>query len=107
MPLLFRGEDGLDYGDTFYNAIIILLFRREGGLNYGGTFYNAIIILLFRGEGGLDYEAQFITPLLFRGEDGLDYGGLAREWFFLLSHEMLNPMYCLFEYASKNNYRYN
>lgn len=40
----------------------------------------------------------------FRGEDGLDYGGLAREWFFLLSHEMLNPMYCLFEYASKNNY---
>jgi len=40
----------------------------------------------------------------FKGEEGLDYGGLAREWFFLLSHEMLNPMYCLFEYASKNNY---
>jgi len=40
----------------------------------------------------------------FRGEEGLDYGGLAREWFFLLSHDMLNPMYCLFEYASKNNY---
>ena len=29
-----------------------------------------------------------------------------REWFFLLSHEVLNPMYCLFEYANKNNYRY-
>ncbi|KAI2803976.1 WW domain containing E3 ubiquitin protein ligase 1 [Blomia tropicalis] len=43
----------------------------------------------------------FIT---FRGEEGLDYGGIAREWFFLLSHEVLNPMYCLFEYASKNNY---
>ena len=41
---------------------------------------------------------------LLRGEEGLDYGGLAREWFFLLSHDMLNPMYCLFEYASKNNY---
>ena len=27
-----------------------------------------------------------------------------REWFFLLSHEVLNPMYCLFEYANKNNY---
>ncbi|XP_075433327.1 LOW QUALITY PROTEIN: NEDD4-like E3 ubiquitin-protein ligase WWP2 [Ascaphus truei] len=27
-----------------------------------------------------------------------------REWFFLLSHEVLNPMYCLFEYAGKNNY---
>ena len=24
------------------------------------------------------------------------------EWFFLLSHEILNPMYCLFEYASNN-----
>lgn len=40
----------------------------------------------------------------FRGEEGLDYGGVAREWFFLLSHEVLNPMYCLFEYADKNNY---
>ena len=27
-----------------------------------------------------------------------------REWFFLLSHEVLNPMYCLFEYANKSNY---
>jgi len=27
-----------------------------------------------------------------------------REWFFMLSHEILNPMYCLFEYASNNNY---
>ncbi|OTF81042.1 NEDD4-like protein E3 ubiquitin-protein ligase WWP1-like protein [Euroglyphus maynei] len=43
----------------------------------------------------------FIT---FKSEEGLDYGGIAREWFFLLSHEVLNPMYCLFEYASKNNY---
>lgn len=29
---------------------------------------------------------------------------LPSEWFFLLSHEVLNPMYCLFEYAAKNNY---
>ncbi|KAK1803540.1 hypothetical protein P4O66_020956, partial [Electrophorus voltai] len=28
----------------------------------------------------------------------------AVEWFFLLSHEVLNPMYCLFEYAGKENY---
>lgn len=27
-----------------------------------------------------------------------------REWFFLLSHEILNPMYCLFEYTNDNNY---
>ena len=31
-------------------------------------------------------------------------GIIFREWFFLLSHEVLNPMYCLFEYASNNNY---
>jgi len=42
--------------------------------------------------------------IIFRGEEGLDYGGLAREWFFHLSHEVLNPMYCLFEYANNNNY---
>ncbi|EDO49327.1 predicted protein, partial [Nematostella vectensis] len=42
--------------------------------------------------------------ITFKGEEGLDYGGVAREWFFLLSHEVLNPMYCLFEYANKNNY---
>jgi atrophin-1 interacting protein 4 len=40
----------------------------------------------------------------FKGEDGLDYGGVAREWFFMLSREMLNPMYCLFEYAKNNSY---
>ena len=40
----------------------------------------------------------------FKGEDGLDYGGVAREWFFMLSREMLNPMYCLFEYANNNSY---
>lgn len=31
-------------------------------------------------------------------------GCFSREWFFLLSHEVLNPMYCLFEYAGKDNY---
>uniref|UniRef100_A0A8C6URB2 E3 ubiquitin-protein ligase n=1 Tax=Neogobius melanostomus TaxID=47308 RepID=A0A8C6URB2_9GOBI len=42
--------------------------------------------------------------IIFPGEEGLDYGGVARQWFFLLSHEVLNPMYCLFEYAGKDNY---
>ncbi|XP_078274932.1 E3 ubiquitin-protein ligase Itchy-like [Rhinoraja longicauda] len=42
--------------------------------------------------------------IIFPGEEGLDYGGVAREWFFLLSHEVLNPMYCLFEYAGKESY---
>jgi len=40
----------------------------------------------------------------FDGEDCLDYGGLSREFFFLLSHEMFNPFYCLFEYSAHDNY---
>lgn len=40
----------------------------------------------------------------FEGELGLDYGGLAREWFFLLSKEMFNPYYGLFEYSAMDNY---
>ncbi|KAG0144899.1 hypothetical protein CROQUDRAFT_659317 [Cronartium quercuum f. sp. fusiforme G11] len=40
----------------------------------------------------------------FDGEDGLDYGGVSREFFFLLSHEMFNPFYCLFEYSAVDNY---
>lgn len=53
---------------------------------------------------------------------GLDYGGLAREWFFLLSKQMFNPYYGkiilkiakkilnflifsgLFEYSAMDNY---
>ncbi|XP_033160287.1 E3 ubiquitin-protein ligase Nedd-4 isoform X13 [Drosophila mauritiana] len=40
----------------------------------------------------------------FEGETGLDYGGLAREWFYLLSKEMFNPYYGLFEYSAMDNY---
>lgn len=40
----------------------------------------------------------------FRGEEGLDYGGVAREWLYLLSHEMLNPYYGLFQYTREDIY---
>ncbi|OQV23506.1 E3 ubiquitin-protein ligase Su(dx) [Hypsibius exemplaris] len=50
------------------------------------------------------YDLRRRLFISFRGEEGLDYGGIAREWFFMLSHEVLNPMYCLFEYANKTNY---
>ncbi|CAH8600333.1 unnamed protein product [Schistosoma intercalatum] len=40
----------------------------------------------------------------FIGEKGLDYGGVQREWFFLLSREMFNPYYGLFEYSAADNY---
>ena len=37
----------------------------------------------------------------FEGEDALDYGGVSREWSFLLSHEMFNLSYGLFEYSAQ------
>lgn len=40
----------------------------------------------------------------FRGEEGLDYGGVAREWFYLLSREILNPNHGLFQYTSDDIY---
>ncbi|CAD6184939.1 unnamed protein product [Caenorhabditis auriculariae] len=40
----------------------------------------------------------------FFGETGLDYGGVTREWFFLLSHQIFNPYYGLFEYSATDNY---
>jgi len=40
----------------------------------------------------------------FEGEEVLDYGGASREFFYLLSKEMFNPYYGLFEYSAADNY---
>eukprot|EP01135_Chromosphaera_perkinsii_P006377 Nk52_evm106s485 gene=Nk52_evmTU106s485 len=40
----------------------------------------------------------------FEGEGGLDYGGLAREWFFLLSRELCSSRLGLFEYSGDSTY---
>jgi len=40
----------------------------------------------------------------FTGEEGLDYGGPSREFFFLLSRELFNPYYGLFEYSANDTY---
>uniref|UniRef100_A0A8R1XKV5 E3 ubiquitin-protein ligase n=1 Tax=Onchocerca volvulus TaxID=6282 RepID=A0A8R1XKV5_ONCVO len=40
----------------------------------------------------------------FENETGLDYGGVAREWFYLLSHDIFSPYYGLFEYSATDNY---
>jgi len=42
--------------------------------------------------------------IVFDEETGLDYGGLSREWFYLLSKEVFNPYYGLFEYSATDNY---
>jgi E3 ubiquitin-protein ligase HECW2 len=40
----------------------------------------------------------------FTGEEGLDYGGPAREFFFMISRELFNPYYGLFEYSAIDTY---
>lgn len=60
---------------------------------------------VFRAPPFFSFLLQRRLYITFVGEEGLDYGGVAREWFFLISHEMLNPMYCLFQYATNNNYQ--
>ncbi|XP_038044586.1 E3 ubiquitin-protein ligase HECW1-like isoform X2 [Patiria miniata] len=42
--------------------------------------------------------------ICFPGEEGLDYGGPSREFFFLLSRELFNPYYGLFEYSAIDTY---
>ncbi|ESK90467.1 ubiquitin-protein ligase [Moniliophthora roreri MCA 2997] len=54
------------------------------------------------GHSGEDLKRRLMVS--FEGEDGLDYGGVSREWFFLLSHEIFNPSYGLFEYSTHDNY---
>ena len=42
--------------------------------------------------------------ITFKGEMGLDYGGVSREWFSLLTTEIFNPYFGLFEYSAIDNY---
>uniref|UniRef100_A0A1A9VS02 HECT-type E3 ubiquitin transferase n=1 Tax=Glossina austeni TaxID=7395 RepID=A0A1A9VS02_GLOAU len=42
--------------------------------------------------------------VLWDSEEGLDYGGPSREFFFLLSRELFNPYYGLFEYSANDTY---
>ena len=40
----------------------------------------------------------------FDKEEGLDYGGPSREFFFIISREVFNPYYGLFEYSANDTY---
>lgn len=50
------------------------------------------------------YLKRCHMTVTFDEEDGLDYGGPSRELFFLLSRELFNPYYGLFENSSNDNY---
>ena len=60
--------------------------------------YRAIML-----EGSID-NLHSTLWIKFDGEAGLDYGGLAKEWFSLVSKEICNPYYGLFEYSASDNY---
>ena len=51
-----------------------------------------------------DEDLRRKLEIKFRGEEGVDYGGITREFFLLLSRELFDPNYCLFEHSSHNNY---
>ena len=48
--------------------------------------------------------AKYRLYINFSGEEGLDYGGPSREFFFLLSRQVFNPYYGLFEYSANDTY---
>lgn len=48
--------------------------------------------------------AKYRLYISFDKEEGLDYGGPSREFFFLISREVFNPYYGLFEYSANDTY---
>lgn len=69
-------------------------------INRDKLFEDAYRIIMSYTPNELKQKLQ----IKFIGEEGLDYGGLKREFFFLLSHEMFNPDYSLFQYSHENSY---
>ncbi|KAG7488659.1 hypothetical protein MATL_G00036290 [Megalops atlanticus] len=74
---------------------IKLIIRRDHLLE--GTFNQ--VMAYSRKE--LQRNKLYVT---FMGEEGLDYSGPSREFFFLLSQELFNPYYGLFEYSANDTY---
>ncbi|XP_072364881.1 E3 ubiquitin-protein ligase HECW1-like isoform X2 [Scyliorhinus torazame] len=74
---------------------IKLIIRRDHLLE--GTFNQVMAY----SRKDLQRNKLYIT---FVGEEGLDYSGPSREFFFLLSQELFNPYYGLFEYSANDTY---
>ncbi|KTG45154.1 hypothetical protein cypCar_00017714, partial [Cyprinus carpio] len=75
--------------------LLRLIVRRDHLLE--GTFNQ--VMAYSRKE--LQRNKLYIT---FVGEEGLDYSGPSREFYFLLSQELFNPYYGLFEYSANDTY---
>ncbi|XP_043960514.1 E3 ubiquitin-protein ligase HECW1 isoform X2 [Gambusia affinis] len=89
----YRKLEGKGYGQG--PGKIKLLIRREHLLE--GTFNQAMAY----SRKELQRNKLYVT---FLGEEGLDYSGPSREFFFLLSQELFNPYYGLFEYSANDTY---
>lgn len=48
-------------------------------------------------------ELRSHMSVQFYGEEGMDAGGLTREWFHVMSHEIFNPNYLLFRTAANSS----
>ncbi|KAJ8010514.1 hypothetical protein DPEC_G00075880 [Dallia pectoralis] len=89
----YRKLEGKGYGQG--PGKIKLIIRRDHLLE--GTFNQ--VMAYSRKE--LQRNKLYVT---FMGEEGLDYSGPSREFFFLLSQELFNPYYGLFEYSANDTY---
>ena len=58
----------------------------------------------FEGSRRKSSELKQQLKINFLGEGGLDYGGLAREWFSLLSREIFHLTLGMFEYSNDSDY---
>ena len=86
--------------DWSLHAIFIIHFNRMM-VRRDHVLEDAFNKIMSTPKKELQKSKLYIT---FTGEEGLDYGGPSREFFFLLSRELFNPYYGLFEYSANDTY---
>ena len=109
-PATASGGVGARRSDRGFQAKLRQFYRKLESKGYGqGPAKSKLVI---RRDKLLDDARYKFTQLskhdlrknkiyiCFSGEEGLDYGGPSREFFYLLSRELFNPYYGLFEYSA-------
>ncbi|XP_060129144.1 E3 ubiquitin-protein ligase HECW2 [Zootoca vivipara] len=81
--------------EPFPKAFSLLIIRRDHLLE------DAFNQIMGYSRKDLQRNKLYVT---FVGEEGLDYSGPSREFFFLVSRELFNPYYGLFEYSANDTY---
>lgn len=79
---------------------LMIKFRGEEGLDYGGVARYFDPLMLFLCEFWKIYDC----PESYLYADPVCVRACFREWLYLLSHEMLNPYYGLFQYSRDDIY---